>query len=86
MNYSDGHATSMTASRRLSDKIVDAHRIACQQGLVEIADILMVALEHDLSRHGGLDGERRENIEALEAAYELHKESFGRLPGGMPVS
>lgn len=75
----------MNAARRLSDKIIEAHRLACEQDEGKIADILMVALENDLSRRGGDDLERRQHLDELEAAIDLHKETFGRLPMGLPT-
>jgi hypothetical protein len=52
-----------TQPRRLSDKIVAAHRQACDQGKAEVARCLLQALELELSAHGGVSEQR-----ALDAA------------------
>lgn len=61
------------ANRRLSDKIIDAHSLACDEGRLEVADILLRALEADLTAIGGNQVEQRISTEALEAAFTRHK-------------
>ena len=66
--------------RRLSDKIIAAHQIACEEKKQEIAKLLLEALEHDLSAIGGDDvQEHRKWSEAMEAAFQLHEQTFGNL-------
>ncbi|MFB3055256.1 MAG: hypothetical protein ACE1ZY_08015 [Alphaproteobacteria bacterium] len=63
----------MEPRRRLSDKIIEAHGQACAEGKLEVAEILIQALEVDLTAIGGGVGDKRQNTEMLEAAYECHK-------------
>ncbi|MEE8563676.1 MAG: hypothetical protein V3S92_08635 [Alphaproteobacteria bacterium] len=63
----------MEPRRRLSDKIIEAHGQACAGGKLEVAEILIQALEVDLTAIGGGVGDKRQNTEMLEAAYESHK-------------
>lgn len=63
----------MEPRRRLSDKIIEAHGQACAEGKLEVAEILIQALEVDLTAIGGGVGDKRQNTEMLEAAYEIHK-------------
>ena len=58
----------MEEERRLSDKIIIAHELACEEGKLEVADILLRALEVDLSAIGGSQDEQRMSTEAMEAA------------------
>jgi|TARA_B100000315_G_scaffold227100_1_gene234580 hypothetical protein len=67
----------MPDSRRLSDKIIDAHQLACERGRREIADALREALEIELSAIGGDKIERRSETEMIEAAFDLHEKAFG---------
>ncbi len=67
----------MSDSRRLSDKIIDAHRLACERGQREIAEALREALERDLSTIGGDKIERRSEIDAIKEAFDQHEKSFG---------
>lgn len=67
---------SMEAGRRLSDAIVEAHEVACDEGKKEIADLLLEALELDLSAIGGVQTEHRDSLGYVERAFERHKERF----------
>lgn len=62
----------MEQLRRLSDKIIAAHKQACDDANLEVADILLRALEVDLSAIGGDQEEKRMSTELLEAAFERH--------------
>ena len=62
--------------RRLSDKIIDAHKIACAENKHEIASLLLEALEFDLSAIGGDQEEHRKWSEEMEAAFALHEKTF----------
>jgi len=63
-------------NRRLSDKIIAAHKIACEEDKHEIASLLLEALEHDLSSIGGEHADHRDWSDRLEAAFELHEKTF----------
>lgn len=65
--------------RRLSDKIIAAHRIACEENKLEIAKLLLEALEYDLSSIGGDQAEHRKWSDAMEDAFKLHEKTFGNL-------
>ncbi|MCW9035165.1 MAG: hypothetical protein OQJ97_13165 [Rhodospirillales bacterium] len=67
----------MDKMRRLSDKILYAHRQACTENRPDIARLLLEALELDLSQVGGDMEEHREDMTTLEAAFELHNTTFG---------
>ena len=69
----------MTHRRRLSDKILHAHEQACSDGNLEVAEILLRALEVDLSSIGGAKNENRESTEMLEEAFARHEELKVRL-------
>ena len=60
----------MAQERRLSDKILKAHKQACEEKNLEVATTLLRALELDLSSIGGDKEERRRSTEVLEKAYE----------------
>lgn len=62
--------------RRLSDKIIEAHRVACEEDRREIAVLLLEALEHDLSTIGGDQPEHREWSQQMENAFALHEKTF----------
>ena len=64
--------------RRLSDKIVDAHTKACEDGRMDVADLLLQALEVELSIIGGQQSESRGSIEELEEAFVRHEEAKAR--------
>ena len=59
----------MPPQRRLSDKILKAHKQACDEKNLEVARILLHALEIDLSSMGGKKRERRDSTKGLEKAY-----------------
>ncbi len=63
-------------SRRLSDKIIDAHKIACEEQKHEIASLLLEALEFELSAIGGEKEEHREWSQEMENAFALHEKVF----------
>lgn len=59
----------MSEKRRLSDKIMDAHQMACDEGKLEVADYLIRALEAELSGIGSRHRkERRQATNQLELA------------------
>ena len=64
---------SLNEFRRLSDKIILAHKQACDEGKQEVATLLLQALEFDLSQFGGKLSENRQATEMLEAAFALHE-------------
>ena len=66
-------------NRRLSDSIITAHAIACEENKKEIALLLIEALELELTRLGGEHRERRNRTEPIEAAFDLHVKIFGPL-------
>jgi len=65
----------MDKERRLSDKIIAAHAKACQDGCMDVANLLLQALELAVSSIGGENTENRENTEILEAAFERHQQA-----------
>ncbi len=62
----------MKYDRRLSDKIILAHKQACDEEAFEVARILFSALEMHLTSIGGSIAEKRKQMPELDAAYELH--------------
>ena len=62
----------MEDNRRLSDLIVGAHKRACEDGKLEVADVLLRALEVDLSAIGGDQTEQRQSTKMMEEAFERH--------------
>ncbi len=64
---------------RLSDAIVAAHQIACEENKKEIALLLIEALELELTRIGGDNKERRKKTELIEAAFDLQEKTYGPL-------
>lgn len=64
-------------SRRLSDAILTAHQVACDEDKKDIARLLMESLELELTRIGGDQEDRREATEAMESAFDLHEKTFG---------
>ena len=64
----------MEVERRLSDKIVNAHKLACEEGKLEVAEILLQAFEVDLSAIGGDQMESRDDTEEINAVYQRHDE------------
>ncbi len=65
----------MKYTRRLSDKIIAAHAQACEEDKMDVADVLLQALEVDLSAIGGAKSENRQSIEMLEDAFNRHHEA-----------
>lgn len=63
-------------NRRLSDKIIAAHKIACDEKKHEIASLLLEALEYDLSSIGGEHPEHRVWTDRMEDAFALHERVF----------
>lgn len=63
----------MTNQRRLSDKIIAAHAQACEDGNVEIAELLLRALEVQITAFGGTMVEHRESMPELDGAFERHE-------------
>jgi len=64
----------MALQRRLSDKIIEAHQLALAAGKLDVAELLLNALQVDLSAIGGDQVvEHREATEALEAAFARHR-------------
>ncbi|MFT5538763.1 MAG: hypothetical protein ACI82H_000276 [Alphaproteobacteria bacterium] len=74
-----GRGTSiMDQRRRFSDKIIEAHGQACDEGKIEVAEALLRALEVDMSAIGGkLGADKRESTGPLEAAYLRHEQAKG---------
>lgn len=66
-------------SIRLSDAIVAAHQIACEEDKKEIALLLIEALELELTRIGGNQEDRRKKTELIEAAFDLQEKTYGPL-------
>lgn len=66
----------MSDHQRLSDRILEAHRLACKEGRQEIGEILLKALEAELAELGQFEGEHRRSMVMLEAAFVLHRETF----------
>jgi hypothetical protein len=64
--------------RRLSDKIILAHRQACGEGKMDVAEILLRALEVDLSAIGGKRMEYRKEMDMVEEVFERHMEAMGK--------
>lgn len=65
----------MPPRRRLSDRIIDAHELACREGRMDVAEILLHALEVELSAIGGCKAEKREDMVILEAAFVRHEQA-----------
>ncbi len=63
----------MTNQRRLSDKIIASHAQACDDG--NIAELLLRALEVQLTAFGGTMVEHRESMQELNDAFERHEKS-----------
>ncbi len=62
--------------RRLSDKIILAHQQACLEGKMDVAEILLRALEVDLSAIGGNRTEYRKEMDLLEDVFERHRKAM----------
>jgi hypothetical protein len=59
----------MAERQRLSDKILEAHFRACEAGRVDVAEILLKALEIEITAFGGLRRENRDNTQMLDDAF-----------------
>jgi len=64
-------------SLRLSDAIVAAHKISCEEEKKEIALLLIEALELELTRIGGVTKDRRGETGLIESAFDIHEMTFG---------
>ena len=64
---------------RLSDAIVAAHKISCEEDKREIALLLIEALELELTRFGDHTEDRRKKTELVETAFDLHEKTYGPL-------
>jgi len=64
----------MTYERRLSDKIIRAHKQACDEDSIEVARILFDALEVHLTSIGGEIADKRKEMPELDEAFKLHIE------------
>lgn len=63
----------MEQPRRLSDRIMNAHELACEQGKIDVAEALLRALEVELSQFGGAPGkDKRNSTDMLRTAFERH--------------
>jgi len=61
-------------TRRLSDKILMAFNQACEQRAVEVAELLMQALELALTKEGGPGKiDNRKDLEAVFLAFDKLK-------------
>lgn len=74
----------MNQFRRLSDKIIEAHGQACLEGKMDVADLLIRALEVDISAIGGDHPEHRSATELLESAFERHAAAHARTRSAAP--
>ncbi|OFX13427.1 MAG: hypothetical protein A2516_09965 [Alphaproteobacteria bacterium RIFOXYD12_FULL_60_8] len=63
--------------RRLSDKIAAAHAQACEEGRLEVAELLLEALELDFSASGGKMIDHREKVDEIAKIYERHEALTG---------
>lgn len=67
----------MEEARRLSDAIVGALEVACAERKKHIADLLLEALELDLSVIGGKMVDHRDQLAYAEKAFDLYGKTFG---------
>lgn len=66
----------MDYTRRLSDKIIMAHGQACDEGRLDVADVLLRALEIEQSAFGGPKSQdQRQSNPLLIAAYARHEQA-----------
>lgn len=73
--------------KRLSDSIVMAHRLSCEESKEDIAALLIEALSLELTRIGGIHQDRRDQTDLIEAAFTLHEQTFGTIsPGSQKTS
>ncbi len=69
-----------TPQRRLSDKILSAFDQACDRGEMEVAELLLRALELTLTRAGGKGHvDQRDELGPVLEAYARLKQRRGRL-------
>ena len=66
-------------NRRLSDKIIAAHQVACDEEKRKFAELLHEALEVDLSQIGGDKNEHRKWSSEMEGAFANHEKVFGSI-------
>jgi hypothetical protein len=65
-------------TRRLSDKILMTFNQACEQQAVEVAQLLIQALELALTKEGGLDKtDNRKDLAAVMLAFDKLKAVVG---------
>ena len=64
----------MVYMRRLSDKIIAAHKQACEEAKVEVAEHLLQALVLELSSVSGMR-DKRHISEEMVAAFELNEKT-----------
>lgn len=64
--------------RRLSDKIIAAHKQACDEKKPEVAELLLEAMELDFSAAGGTLADHREAVEEIGDVYDRHEALLGR--------
>lgn len=69
----------MNNDRRLSDKIIAAHKLACKENNKGISTLLLEALEIDMSKVGDDLADHRKRVEYYDAAFMLHERTFGSL-------
>ncbi len=62
----------MEMMRRLSDKLVLAHAQACAQGKREIAELLIKAIELEVTQYGGGRTDRRADSGLFDRVLENH--------------
>ena len=65
----------MEKMRRLSDKIIASHLQACEEGKLDVAELLLQALQLDLTGRGTISVENREATEMVVAAFERHRDA-----------
>ncbi len=69
----------MSKTRRLSDRIIEAHEQACREKRLDVAEILLQALEVEQSAMGGDKTDNREALANLEAAFERHERAKAEI-------
>lgn len=62
----------MEHNRRLSDKIIMAHKQACEDNENDVAALLLQALEAYVTTSNSAAIEHRESMDDLDAAFALH--------------
>lgn len=72
----------MMFGRRLSDRIIAAHTLACEQGKLEVAEALLKALEKELSWcHDAETPNQRKALDLLGKVVTAHQEMKERVQG-----